>query len=494
MNEHALDLRGLGVRHSSCAVLLDGISLTVRRGEALVVIGETGSGKSLVAQALLGLLPAEFSVAGTVAVGEGEPIRIADGPALRRLWAERLMLMPQEPGNALDPTMRIGRQIADAAKGRAFSLAEALRSVDLPPEAAAAYPFALSGGMAQRALVATTLAGRAPLLVVDEPTKGLDPERSGQTLALLRGALARGRSLLVITHDLRLAQGLGGDVAVMRAGRLVEFGPMREVFRAPKSAYTRDWLAADPATWPGTGPATGEASRRRPPAEPPVVAVRDLAFGYPGRPMLFQGMSFEIRRGGIVALTGPSGAGKTTLGNLLLGLQPPLAGEVSWAGIDPYRDRQARKRLRRRYQKLHQDPAAAFDPDRPVGRQLAELQEVKPDLARAEALPRLLERLKVRKSVLDRCPGEVSGGEAQRLALARLLLLDPDLIVADEPTSRLDPIVQRRTIELLLEIVEERGLALALISHDRHLVRSIADQVIAIERNPAAPSDRVSLP
>lgn len=473
-----MELDGLSIQDAAGLPLVGGVSLRVAPGEALVVIGETGSGKSLIAQALLGLVPAGFRVGGRLRLA-GRAVALSDQAAVRLLWAHGTMLLPQDARAALDPTMRVGRQFATAGNAEA-----ALAAVDLPREAARAYPFALSGGMAQRVLVATALGGSAPLVVVDEPTKGLDPARIGQVAASLRGLLAQGRSLIVITHDVALARALGGAVAVLREGRIVECRPAPALFARPQHAYTRDWLGADPSAWPafpraapgvvGAGVVAAEAV-----AAEAVAEGQGLAFAYPGRPPLFSGIDLAVRRGGVLAVTGASGAGKSTLGDIVVGLLRPGAGRLRWQGADPA-DRRTRRRLRRSYQKLHQDAAAAFIPHRPVGRQLHDLAEVVPRLDPASALPPLLDRLALRPALLGRYPSELSGGEAQRLALVRLLLLDPVLIVADEPTSRLDPILQRETILLLREVARERAIGLLLISHNPALVAQTADEVVAL--------------
>lgn len=278
---------------------------------------------------------------------------------------------------------------------------------------------------------------------------------------MLRSLLRDGRSLLVITHDIALAQGLPGRVAVLREGCIVECRAADALFARPEHEYTRCWVAADPAHWSVRAAATvGET----------VLTAHHLGFGYRGGPRLFGGINVTVQRGGVVALMGPSGSGKTTLGNILIGLCRPSEGSVNWGGVDPYADRTPRRHLRRLYQKLHQDPATAFVPHRTLRRQLLDLEEVVPGLHVTKRLPPLLDQLGLRQAMLDRYPAELSGGEAQRLALARVLLLDPLLIVADEPTSRLDPIMQREIVELLSVHLRKRGIGLVVISHSRALV------------------------
>ena len=470
MTRPTITLEAITIRDVRGEAIVDRIDLTVQAGRPLVIIGETGSGKSLIAEAIMGLLPRGFHASGTITIGQNPPIDAADRSALQRLWAREVMLLPQEPRAALDPTMRIGRQLAEAAGQAAPSPAEALAAVGLPTVVATTYPFALSGGMAQRVLVGMALTSAAPLVIADEPTKGLDLTRVAQTVDLLRALVNAGRSLIVITHDLSVVRGLDGDVAVLKDGRIVEQGPVTTVFANPQHGYTRDWLAADPGAW--------QACARCHDMDRLVLSGHGLSFRYGGGPKLFDNLDIHVPLGGVVGLTGPSGCGKSTLGNVLLGLAPPVSGEVSWAGADPYRDPKSLRRLRRCYQKLHQDPVTSFLPQRMISQQFEDLADLTHDLAAKAELPSLLDRLKLHPALLRRYPSEVSGGEAQRLALARLLMLRPSLIVVDEPTSRLDPLVQKQTADLLREIVEERAMSLILISHDKALVRSMADESI----------------
>jgi peptide/nickel transport system ATP-binding protein len=468
----ALRIDGLTVRDAEGRRPVADVALSIPAGGSLCIIGETGSGKSLVAQAIMGLLPHGLAAEGRVAFGEGSAMDARDGKRLRALWSRHMTMIPQEPGRAFDPLMRIGRQIASTGSRPLASVGKAFAAVDLAPETADLYPFQLSGGMAQRALIAHALMTKAPLIIADEPTKGLDGPRVRQVITLLRGLIDARKSLLVVTHDLEVAHGLGGEVAVMRDGAVVEQGPWDRIMHAPTHPYTRAWLDADPSRWPACAACLD--------ADDMVLAGHGLTFGYDLARPLFRDLDLHVHRGEVLALVGPSGAGKSTLGQVLLGLQRPQAGEVSWAGCDPYRDPAGARRLRRRYQKLHQDPATVFVTHRTIGAQLDDVLGVDPGVSTSPQLPDILDRLKLAPVLLDRRIGEVSGGEAQRLAIARLLMLSPSLIVADEPTSRLDPIVQKETIDLLRGEVQRTGLALVLVSHNGALVQATADEVVEL--------------
>ena len=420
---------------------------------------------------MFGLLPAGLSVSGTIIVGGHEPIPANEPECLAALWREQIMLIPQEPSAALDPTMRVKRQMALAGLPEE-AIKPALAAFDLPGSTADAYPFTLSGGMAQRVLVSSALGVGAPIIVADEPTKGLDAERVTQAIITLKRLSAAGRSLLVITHDRRLAEELPGELAIIRNGRVVEHGPSAGLLSAPQTAYARTWLAADPRHWPRCHRCCDMTSV--------ALSAHGLAFGWPKGAMLFQDLDLHVPRGGVLAISGPSGSGKSTLGDILLGLRAPTAGSVEWGGIDIVASPRTIKRHRQRYQKLHQDPITAFVPHLTFARQFLALQDVKSALSVSRDLPPLLERLKVNDRLMNRRPGEVSGGEAQRLALARILLLDPAAIVADEPTSRLDPVVQRETMQLLRVTVDQQGLGLVLISHDQALLAAVADDHLAL--------------
>lgn len=466
----ALTVTGLTLYDGPGEARVRDVSFSVPKGGVLTIIGESGGGKSLIAQALMGLLPPGFRAVGWVH-WQGRSFDLSQPEALHRLWASNFLLLPQEPGAAFDPTQRIGRMLAQTGRTPA-SVTESLAEVDLPPTSTTAYPFQLSGGMAQRALVATALRLDAPLLIADEPTKGLDPERLEDVADLLLRFSRQGRTLLLISHDRALVRRLGGSLLVLEAGQVQEFGPTEDLLTRPQSAYTRAWLAADPLTWEPCAACIKKA--------PLALAAHGLALGYGRRPDFLHDIDIHLPRGSILGISGPSGCGKTSLGNSLLGLLPPRAGSVSWAGIDPYQNALGARRLRSRYQKLHQDPVTAFIPHRRLDAQFQDLRTLVPTSGYKDRLAAGLDRLELKATLLQRLPGEVSGGEAQRLALLRLLLLNPAVIIADEPTSRLDPVAQKQTMTLLREIVSQDRLGLVLISHDQALLNAMTESILKI--------------
>jgi peptide/nickel transport system ATP-binding protein len=451
---------------------VDEVSFSLHAGEVLTLLGESGSGKSLLAQAVMGALPAGLLARGQVRVGS-HASRADQVSQRRKLWGRELALLPQEPWSALDPTMRAHAQVAEThrlVRGMAALQAAQQATADLARLSLAAaggkYPFQLSGGMAQRVAFAATTAAGAPVLIVDEPTKGLDHAMRDQIVAMLQAVLAAGGALLVITHDVAVPRALGGRVAVMRDAQIIEMGRCEQVLLAPAQPYTRNLLAAEPTCWPD-GPDGGAGPRADPAAQGPLVEARDLAQRF-GPHTLFEGLSLQLRAGERVAITGPSGSGKTTLGNLLMGLVKPTSGTVVRAsGLKPLA-----------FQKLYQDPLAAFAPSLALRTALQDLMRL--HRVPSDALPQLLDRLALDPALLERRPAQVSGGELQRIALARVLLLQPALVFADEPTSRLDPITQQQTMGLLTSTLAERGGALLLVTHDPVLARKASDRCVTV--------------
>lgn len=464
---HYLELDGMAVIDTASGTrLVKGASLGLAAGCAMTLLGESGSGKSLLAHAIMGTLAAGLRAEGGLRIG-AHRYHAADQPSRQALWGREMALLPQEPWLALDPTMRVRQQVAETHElvaGLRQADARAAALDDLAQlgmrHAAPLYPHQISGGMAQRVAFLATHAAGARLLIVDEPTKGMDSARRGEILAMLRAAQAGGMAVLCITHDVWLARALGGKVAVMLDGAIVEQGEAQTVLAQPSHAYTRALLAADPANWRPRQHATSPGA---------IIATIDRLAKAFGQRSLFTGISADIRQGEIVAIAGESGAGKTTFGKLLLGLLRPDAGKVTRGAGLP----------RTAFQKLYQDPAAAFAPG--ISLETALRDVVKLHGLAWDSVPPLLARLRLGEHLLARLPSQVSGGELQRFALARVLLLKPALIFADEPTSRLDPITQQETLSLLLDTASASGCAVLLVTHDADIARAVAQRQIRLQ-------------
>jgi peptide/nickel transport system ATP-binding protein len=446
--------------------------LRLEPGRASNLVGASGSGKSLLAHALMGTLPAELQVTGRARFGD-DVIDLASRE-VRRRWGREIALLPQEPVLALDPTMRVRDQVAEGhprfgcdRAGARRAAEQALAGVRLAGRGAA-HPHTLSGGMAQRVAFAATTIGGAPVLLADEPSKGLDREARDELAGLLRAHLERGGTVLTITHDLDLARSLGGEVAVMFETQVVERGPADEVLERPTHPYTRRLVAADPTRWahPWAHRSSPCGDRQR------LVTGEDLTLAFPGSEPLFEGLELHLDAGDRVAVRGPSGVGKSTLADVVLRLRPPDRGRVTHApelGAG-------------RLQKLYQDPTQAFPSRVPLAASLGDV--VRRHRRPSELLRRLFDELGLGEGLLARRPGQVSGGELQRIAIARAGLLDPRVLVADEPTSRLDLVTQEETMAALMRLLDRGDRALLLVTHDPALADAMTDRDLVLGGDP----------
>lgn len=459
----SLAVSGLEIRAGDKAIVRD-VSFTLSQGMPVTLLGASGSGKSLVAHAIMGSLPAGLAAHGEIRL-DGVDLLAASPAQTRARWGRTIAILPQEPWLALDPTMRVARQVQEvhrhlhgrgAAESRHLALSD-LAEVGLG-ERAQAYPHELSGGMCQRAAIAVTHAAGASLLIADEPTKGLDAALRDSIIERLRREVEHGRLLITITHDIAVAAALGGMIGVMLDGELVELGPAAEILDRPRHDCSRALIAAEPGRWPTPG---------LPPAGEPVISAQGLSKRF-GTKTLFADLDLCVRRGEVVAIVGPSGCGKTTVGNILLGLVAPERGAVARAaGHAPVR-----------FQKLYQDPPAAFAPHQTLRRALDDVLKLhRLAWSRVEAA---MERFGLARELLDRRPAEVSGGELQRFAILRALLLDPVFLFADEATSRLDPVSQKEVFAILLEAVRERGLGLLVVTHETALAERVASRIVRL--------------
>ena len=452
-----LELHDVLVTHGARR-LVDVPLLTLEPGRPVTIVGESGSGKSLLAHALMGTLASSLEVDGKLALDE-TILHLGDRTNRRALWGREIAMLPQEPALALDPTMRVLPQVAEGALGAPRATARrraeaALADLGLAASARS-FPHTLSGGMAQRVAYAAATIGGARVLIVDEPSKGLDSGSVDRLAELLRDHVGDGGLLLTITHDLRLAAALGGEVAVMRDATVVESGDAVAVLGNPQHDYTRRLVDADPARWRRPWQRTGWDSSHE-------AIVRAIGIGKTyGAKSVFADVDLQIRPGERVALSGPSGVGKTTLGNALIGLTLVDSGQV-------VRDRSLADG---RVQKLYQDPTLSFPALVPIEvglRDVSRRHRVGPT-----RVDELMDAVRLSPSLLARRPAEVSGGELQRIAVVRALLAGPRLVFADEATSRLDLLTQAGTVDCLM--TELADAALLMVTHDRALATAVAD-------------------
>lgn len=456
------------VRHGD-TVLADVRDLVLTPGRPLTIVGESGSGKSVLAHALMGTLPSDLHAGGTMTIGS-VGFDLAERDGRRRLWGRELALLPQEPALALDPTMRVRRQVAEGAQARRPGSPASLQVADERltalhlAEAGRAWPHELSGGMAQRVAYAAATIGGARILIVDEPSKGLDARSLDRLAELLEGHLTAGGVLLTITHDLALARRLGGDVLVMQEASVVESGEVADVLDAPRHAYTRRLVSAEPSRWQYPWMAGGSSPD---PSGEALLVAEAITKGYGDTP-LFEKLSLTIHPGQRWALTGPSGAGKTTLGNALLRLTSVDAGSVTHGPA-------ARGG---RLQKLYQDPALSFP--RRVSLATALKDVVRRHNADEARVRSLLTAMGLPIEILRRRPDQVSGGELQRIAIVRAMVTRPALIFADEATSRLDLATQATTVDALMAEVDESGCALLVVTHDEPLAAAVTEHQVQL--------------
>jgi peptide/nickel transport system ATP-binding protein len=512
-----LAVRDLGIDFVTDAgprTAVGGISLTMSPGQVLALVGESGSGKSVTALSLLGLLPATARVRGSAVLGPGGggTELVGAGPAiLRSIRGRRIGAVFQDPFTAFNPVMRIGTQIAEAlgahakissaeAAGRVLTLLERAGLGDTR-RIAGSFPHELSGGQLQRAMIAMAISGQPDLLIADEPTTALDVTVQAGILDLLHELRAdTGTAILLITHDMGVAADLADDVVVMRHGQIMEVGSAREVFLTPRSAYTRQLLDAVPradighargaAGEPGpTLPADAEPADAEPAdAEPadaePAAELRDVTIAYgAGRHRLVavDSVSLTVPAGQTVGLVGESGSGKTTLGKSIARLVLAASGSITVAGSDLSRlNGRELRAARARIGFVFQNPSDSLNPRARVGAIVDEPLRLHTELPRARRERRvaeLLDSVHLPPDAASRYPHELSGGQRQRVALARALVLGPDLVVADEPTSSLDVLVQATILDLIGQLQQEFGFGCLFISHDLAVVRQISQRV-----------------
>ncbi len=485
----------LSVRDLSLAIrgtpILSGVSFDIGPGEIFGLVGESGSGKSMTALALMGLLPHGSAISGTVDF-LGQNLLTLPERALTGLRGYEIGMIFQEPMTALNPMKTIGDQVAEtllihraARRSEARDVArEKLARVGLPEDRfpLSRYPHELSGGQRQRVAIAMAIALRPKLLIADEPTTALDVTTQAQILDLLKGLTEdEDMALLLITHDLAVVAGMATHVAVMQNGRIVEQGETEPLFRTRKDDYTRRLFAASahqPERKAQTRPETLLTVEN---AVREYVLPRPSVFAAHPKLRAVDGVSLTIRKGESLGLVGESGCGKSTLTRAILGLDPIQSGAIRLDGREVTPGHTMPRELRARMQVVFQDPYGSFNPRHKVDRLVAEPFHLttRPRDSR-DRVAAALEEVGLHPDDMGKYIHEFSGGQRQRIAIARALIIRPDLIVLDEAVSALDVRVRAQVLDLLARLQESHGLAYLFISHDLSVMRKVTDRVLVM--------------
>ena len=468
---------------------LDGLTLSLQRGERLALVGPSGCGKSTVARAVLGLLPEGSRSHGRLELMGSDPRRLRRG-ALNRLRGEAVGLVFQDPMTRLNPLISIGDHLRDTLSAHGAQAARAeelLQRVGIGPERMNSYPHQFSGGMRQRVAIALAMALQPPLVIADEPTTSLDVAVAGQVMAELTGLCQEaGSALLLITHDLAMAGRWCQRMAVMQDGRLLEEASASEVLLQPQQPLTQRLVAAARQR---EGGATPQA-----PATPVVLELHQLRCwhrlgGWPWQPQWLRsvdGISLRLHAGETLGIVGPSGCGKSTLCRALMGLNPVRGGEVMLQGRDLRRlQGQDLRQARQRLQMVFQDPLACLNPAMTVIDAVADPLLIhglaSPGQAREQART-VLASVGLDASLAQRLPRQLSGGQQQRVAIARALVLQPAVLLCDESVSMLDAEVQAEVLQLLRQLQQQLGVAILFVTHDLGVASGFCHRVVVLDQ------------
>jgi peptide/nickel transport system ATP-binding protein len=498
---------------------VDGIDLTLRRGRTLCVVGESGSGKSVTARSILNIVPKPGRIMGGEillhgAGPDGTALNLAaldpKGRQIRAIRGRDIGMIFQEPMSSLSPVHTIGHQITEAIRlHRAMSRAQAReRAIEMlaqvkiprPEQSFDSYPFEFSGGMRQRAMTAMALVCEPKLLIADEPTTALDVTTQAEILDLMKGLQTlHGMALMFITHDMGVVAEIADDVAVMYRGKVVEHGPVNDIFFAPQHAYTKQLLNSVLALEQRSHLAGKTVKSNQDDA---ILDVSNLSMSFGGRQPFFgrkqegpvkalDGVSFSLKRGETLGIVGESGSGKTTLGRCIMRILDPTSGRIVFKGRDSAGvdlaplPRSAVKPYWRDMRMIFQDPFSSLNPRMTVLQIVAEPLRnhgIVHGSELEERVAELLQRVGLPREAMRRYPHAFSGGQRQRIGIARAIALKPQLIVADEATSALDVSLRAQVLDLLLDIGQELDMSYVFISHDIGVIRYMCDRVAVMHR------------
>jgi microcin C transport system ATP-binding protein len=491
-----LEINDLSISFDGAPRAVDGLSLSIERGQTLALVGESGSGKSVSALSILRLLDERHASYPTGRIDfQGDNMLSLSDKRLRQIRGRKISMIFQEPMTSLNPLHTVEKQISETlalhrglrdAEARARCI-ELLELVGIPEavERLSSYPHQLSGGQKQRVMIAMALANEPDLLIADEPTTALDVTVQKQVLELLRELKQKlGMAILLITHDLSIVRRYADQVVVMEHGKVVESAPTETLFETPRHPYTRKLLEAEPPASPSKPAITQD----------PLLEVSGLDVRFTTKRSMFgkpkawfqavDGTSFSLNRGETLGIVGESGSGKTTIGHALLKLTA-CTGSVRLSGkeLGPLNQKQFRP-FRRQVQIVFQDPFGSLSPRMSIAEIIREGLEIHLSVTPQEQDKLVIQALTdvgLDPEARHRYPHEFSGGQRQRIAIARALVLQPELIILDEPTSALDRTVQKQVIHLLRDLQEKYALSYVFISHDLAVVRALSHKLLVLK-------------
>lgn len=514
-NAPLLEVKDLQISFTSSTGTVDavrGVNLTIYPGQSVAIVGESGSGKSTTAMAIIGLLPGTGKVTGGQILFDGKDITKLSDKQMQAYRGSQIGLVPQDPMSNLNPVWRIGTQVKESLKANNVvpgsdmdtRVAELLEEAGLPDahRRAKQYPHEFSGGMRQRALIGIGLAARPKLLIADEPTSALDVTVQKRILDHLGGLTQDlGTAVLFITHDLGLAAERAEHLVVMHRGRVVESGPSLQILRDPQHPYTKRLVKAAPSLASARiqsaqehGVESSEILASEKTDSKEIIRVENLTKifdvrGQRGKKAELRAVddvSFSLKQGTTLALVGESGAGKSTVANMVLNLIDPTSGKVYYKGTDlSTLGKKELFAMRRKLQVVFQNPYGSLDPTYSIFRCIEEplvVHQVGNRKEREKRVADLLDMVAMPRSAMRRYPNELSGGQRQRIAVARALALNPEIIVLDEAVSALDVLVQNQILQLLANLQSELNLSYLFITHDLAVVRQTADEVVVMQK------------
>jgi peptide/nickel transport system ATP-binding protein len=483
--EPLLKITCLEIR-SDDGIVVDKVDLTLAKGRVLGLIGESGAGKSTIGLAALGHARGGLQITGGTVTLDGSNILSLSRKDMQAMRGSHVAYVAQSAAAAFNPAHRLIDQVIEAtvwhglmkraeAKKRAIELFAMLGLPD-PVHFGERYPHQVSGGQLQRAMTAMALCPKPDLVVFDEPTTALDVTTQIEVLIAIKKAIeTTGTAALYISHDLAVVAQIADDIMVLRHGRMVEQGPVRQIFDAPREDYTRQLVAVRQKEVEG-----------KPQDAEPLLTVSKISAAYdPANPVLSD-ISLELKKGRTLAIVGESGSGKSTLARVVCGLLPPTTGEIRFDGADlsPRLEGRSKETLRN-IQMISQLPDLALNPRRTIADIVGRPLQFYFGMGRADrrkAVAELMDRIELPQTVLERYPAELSGGQKQRVCIARALAARPKLLLCDEPTSALDPLVAEGILDLLRRVQNETGTSYLFVTHDLAIVRAIADSIAVMHR------------